>query len=97
MVATYDLTRAVDRAMRHVEVSAATGCAPVDFAEALRTGMVTGPAREALRLFLEEGDEQMLVDLVTEGASSFECLARLAQNLLPADHPTTAFLGAPPT
>lgn len=97
MVATYDLTRAVDRALRHVEVSAASRCAPVDFAEALRTGTATGRAHEALRLFLEEGDEQMLVDLVTEGATSFECLGGLAQHPLPAGHPTTASLSAPPT
>jgi hypothetical protein len=92
----YDLTRASDRALRHVEVSAATACPPEAFARVLATGIDDPVARPALRLFLEEGDADMLVDLVTEGASSFAVLADLSRALLPPDHPTTVFLREPP-
>ena len=92
----YDLTRASDRALRHVEVSAATNCPPDVFARVLATGIDDPIARSALRLFLEEGDADMLVELVTEGASSFAVLADLSQALLAPDHPTVQFLREPP-
>ena len=92
----YDLSRASDRALRHVEVSAATGCPPRMFARALATGVAEPAAQSALQLFFEEGDVDMLVDLVTEGASTFDILADLSRGLLPPGHPTTIFLSEPP-
>ena len=67
----YDLRRASDRALRHVDVSATTGCPPDAFAHALATGVDNPVTRHALRLFLEEGDADMLIDLVTEVRAAF--------------------------
>lgn len=91
----YDLSRAADRALRHVEVSFQSECSPAAFAEALERGRWTDTTRAALTLFLAEGDEQMLLDLVTEGSSTFNALGRLCDELLPADHPTGNFLKWP--
>lgn len=66
------------------------------FAQAPATGFAESAARPALRLFFAEGDADMLVDLVTEGASTFEILAGLSRTLLPPGHPTTLFLSEPP-
>ena len=91
------MSRATDRALRHVNVSFKSDCPAAAFADALRTGHATPDSKDAVTLFLEEGDEQMLFDLVMEGSSTFETLADLAVKLLPASHPTTAFLMEPPT
>ena len=92
----YDLSRATDRALRHIEVSASTGCSPAAFARALATGDFVPTAQPALTLLFDEGDADVLVELVTEGASTFATLAALSHALLPAGHPTTRFLSEPP-
>lgn len=88
----YDLSRATDRALRHVEVSAETGCTPEQFAQALRNGRADEGSRLAVALFLDEGEPDAIVAIVAQRASTFATLARLARDLLPHDHPTTAFL-----
>ena len=92
----YDLSRATDRALRHVNVSAATCCGREAFAMALKTGRVDHHTEAAVRLFLCEGEEHAFSDIVGEGASSYATLAELALELLPPDHPTTRHLCEPP-
>ncbi len=92
----YDLSKATDRALRHVEVSAETGCTPAAFAQALRSGRADGASRLAVALFLAEGEPDAIVEIVAQQASTFRTLAQLARDLLPPRHPTTAFLEEPP-
>lgn len=91
----YDPRRATDRALRHVEVSADTGCTLEAFASALRSGRPEGASRRAIALFLAEGEPDAIVAIVAQGASTFSTLAKLARDLLPPGHPTTAFLEGP--
>ena len=92
----YDLSRAADRALRHVEVSFRSDCSPTAFSESLRTGKWSSTTRAVLTLFIKEGDEQMILDLVTDVLSTFAVLGRFSEELLPPDHPTARFLKAPP-
>ena len=92
----FDLSKATDRALRHVEVSAETGCTPEEFARALRDGRADKNSRLAVALFLDEGDPDAIVEIVAQAASTFASLAQLARDLLPPNHPTTAFLEEPP-
>ena len=92
----YDLGKATDRALRHVHVSSETACTTEAFEKALKTGDIDHITAPAVRLFLSEGDEHSLVEVVTQKASSFGILAKLAHDLLPPGHPTILFLTEPP-